>query len=362
MQADLWKKVEALYQAALAQPPEERAAFLLQACPDDPQLRGEVQSLLDQQADFFLESAPLSAIKALSAGAKLGQLRDCGTARPRWHGRGLARARRAVEARRCHQGAARRPNALPGPHRPFRARGTRGRHPHPSEYLRDTRGRRARRPAVHRHGVSGRAYPEAPHRGPSFENGHAARLGHPDCRRPGGGPPDGNRASRHQADEHLHHHAGAGQDSGLWPSKGRRATSQGSQSGEPHQSDDRGTPDDPGVAVGTVPYMSPEQARGEELDARSDLFSFGAVLYEMATGKAAFTGATTAIIHEAILGRAPSPASAVNPRIPRELDGIIGKALEKDRDLRYQHAADMRVDLKRVKREVDSSAVPVHRK
>ena len=118
----------------------------------------------------------------------------------------------------------------------------------------------------------------------------------------------------------------------------------------------------PGVAVGTVPYMSPEQARGEELDARSDLFSFGAVLYEMATGKAAFTGATTAIIHEAILGRAPSPASAVNPRIPRELDGIIGKALEKDRDLRYLHAADMRVDLKRVKREVDSSAVPVHRK
>src|ERR1039457_4810874 len=72
MQADLWKKVEALYQAALAQPPEERAAFLLQACPDDPQLRGEVQSLLDQQADFFLESAPLSAIAALSAGAKLG--------------------------------------------------------------------------------------------------------------------------------------------------------------------------------------------------------------------------------------------------------------------------------------------------
>src|ERR1019366_3219057 len=117
----------------------------------------------------------------------------------------------------------------------------------------------------------------------------------------------------------------------------------------------------PGVAVGTVPYMSPEQARGLELDARTDLFSFGAVLYEMATGKAAFTGATTAIIHEAILGRAPSPASAVNPRIPRELDGIIGKALEKDRDLRYQHAADMRVDLKRVKREVDSSAVPVHR-
>ena len=110
----------------------------------------------------------------------------------------------------------------------------------------------------------------------------------------------------------------------------------------------------PGVAVGTVPYMSPEQARGEELDARTDLFSFGAVLHEMSTGKPAFTGATTGIIHEAILMRAPSPASAVNARIPRELDGIIGKALEKDRDLRYQHASEMRADLKRLKRDTES--------
>jgi Tol biopolymer transport system component len=111
----------------------------------------------------------------------------------------------------------------------------------------------------------------------------------------------------------------------------------------------------PGAAVGTVPYMSPEQARGEDLDARTDLFSFGAVLYEMATGKPAFSGATTAIIHEAILGRSPSAASTVNTRIPPELDRIIGKALEKDRDFRYQHAADMRADLKRLKRDTDSS-------
>jgi Tol biopolymer transport system component len=109
----------------------------------------------------------------------------------------------------------------------------------------------------------------------------------------------------------------------------------------------------PGVAVGTVPYMSPEQACGEELDARTDLFGFGAVLYEMATGKQAFAGATMAIVHEAILNRAPSPPSAVNARIPQELDRIVAKALEKDRDLRYQHAADIRADLKRLKRSIE---------
>ena len=114
----------------------------------------------------------------------------------------------------------------------------------------------------------------------------------------------------------------------------------------------------PGVAVGTLPYMSPEQACGEELDARTDLFSFGAVLYEMATGKPAFTGATTALIHAAILGRELSRVSAVNARIPQELDRLVGKALEKDRELRYQNASDMRADLKRLKRSLELKADP----
>ena len=107
----------------------------------------------------------------------------------------------------------------------------------------------------------------------------------------------------------------------------------------------------PGTTMGTMAYMSSEQARGEELDARTDLFSFGAVLYEMATGRMAFPGNSAAIIHDAILNRAPTPLARVNPEVSPELEHVINKALEKDRKLRYQNAADIRTDLQRLRRD-----------
>src|SRR3984957_16059441 len=110
----------------------------------------------------------------------------------------------------------------------------------------------------------------------------------------------------------------------------------------------------PGSALGTISYMSPEQARGEELDGRTDLFSLGACLYEMTTGKQAFDGNTSAVIFESILNRNPLPPHQINPDLPLQFERILDRSLEKDRDLRYQSAAEMRAEMKILKRKLDS--------
>ena len=185
----------------------------------------------------------------------------------------------------------------------------------------------------------------------------AAGAGDPDCRCAGGRAPEGHRSSRHQASEHFRDGTRAGQDSGL--RAGEAGAAQTGAGGCRPGPGDTQTPrqeeslTSTGMAVGTVEYMSPEQVRAEELDARTDLFSFGVVLYEMATGRRASRALAG---HH--LRRHPTRRHVpvrLNPECPAELERIINKALEKSRESRYQSASDMRAELQRLKRDLEST-------
>ena len=182
-------------------------------------------------------------------------------------------------------------------------------------------------------------------------------LGHSDRRCARIGPRQGDRAPRHQAGESISYRARTGEDSGLRSGEdepqARLRRELSVEQGETRAFDNELT--SPGAAVGTVSYMSPEQARGQLVDARTDLFSTGTVLYQMATGTLPFQGDTSAVIFDAILNRDPRPAAELNPTLPADFVRILEKALEKDRNLRCQTATELKTDLSRLKRDLESS-------
>jgi Tol biopolymer transport system component len=341
MQAERWKQLEALYEGALAQPPEKRAAFLEQACPDDPQLRGEVQALLDQPADSFLESVPVPAIAALSAGAKLGnfeivELLGRGGMGEVWRARDV-RLKRDVAIKVLLADLVRDPDRIARFEREARAASSLN-HPNivavydigcdngtywiAAELVRGDTLRRAI-------GAGPLPVPKAIEIATQVAAGlaaaHAAGLVHRDLK------PDNLMVTRDGQVKIL--------DFGL--AKQLRPAPDSSTIGLT----------DEGMVLGTARYMSPEQVRGEAADHRSDLFSFGVVLYEMLSGKRAFAGDSSVEVMNAILKEEPPelPAS-----VPPALDRIVRRCLEKEPARRFQSAADLAFAL-----EPSSPSLPV---
>ncbi len=348
MEAERWRRIEALCQAALEQPPEKRAVFLTQACPDDAQLRAEVQALLDQPADSFLESAPLSAIKALNAGAKLGnfeivELLGRGGMGEVYRARD-SRLKRDVAIKVLPAALAHDPDRIARFEREARAASALN-HPNivavhdigcdngiywiASELV---RGDTLRRVIEAGPLPAPRTIEIAVQVAAGLAAAHAAGLVHRDLK------PDNIMVTRGGQVKIL--------DFGLAKQR------------YPAQDSTTSYLTDEGTVLGTAGYMAPEQVRGEAVDHRADLFSFGVILYEMLTGKRAFAGDSSVEVMNAILKDDPPelPAS-----VPPALNRIVRRCLEKEPARRFQSAADLAFALQPSSPSLPRVPAPPHR-
>ncbi len=373
MDAERWQRVKELYQAALEKEKSQRTAFLAQACADDPALHDEVKSLLayDERNDSFLEASAIE-VAAQALAAEKAQLGSSRTARPSLIGKTVShyhileklggggmgvvykaedtRLRRFVALKFLPEELERHPQAFERLRREAQAASALN---HPNICTIYDIDEADGRPFIAmellegsslRHRIAGKPLEAGTiidltiQVSEALDAAHSKGIIHRDIK-----PENIFVTQRGQAKV-----LDFGIAKQLPTSRPEQnATGVGAQQNESALTLW-------GQVLGTISYMSPEQARGENLDARTDLFSMGAVLYEMATGHQAFSGETSALVFDAILNREPVSPSVLNPQVPQKLEEIIHKALEKDPKLRYQNASDLRTDLMRLKRDTES--------